>query len=179
MCIHTFIIIISYVYYCNRFLKRKNEYGDRQEETMNKLLQFTSSLRQQKQKSTPIIVDKSDHTVRSQLHSASSQIDSISNEKSSFCTTIDKISTSTNTNTSKAHMNTHTEAYHGQILETNDTYDHIDDSWHVGRLKFRKHIDDAYRAGERAGSDGRYQDDYVVEDTRISGNISNRHNRNR
>jgi hypothetical protein len=52
------------------------------------------------------------------------------------------------------------EAYHGQVLE--DTLDGDDDdaddrAWFAGKLKFKKHIDDAYRGG-----DGRKADDYVT-----------------
>jgi hypothetical protein len=55
----------------------------------------------------------------------------------------------------------HTETYRGQILEKEDNDDDGDDeAWHVGKLKFRKHIDDAYRVG----SDGHKLQDYTVID---------------
>ncbi len=57
-----------------------------------------------------------------------------------------------------------TEHYHGQILEDNEAAAEDEDlsSWHAGKLKFRKHIDDRYRIG----SDGRMVDDYAVIDSR-------------
>lgn len=100
---------------------------------MNKLLKFTSSLRQQKQQVAPASQDAK---------------------------TDDHISTNTS-----AGAGVYSESYHGQVLDREQDGE-VDQSWHVGKLKFRKHIDDAYRAGENAGSDGRYQDDYVVVDTR-------------
>lgn len=58
-----------------------------------------------------------------------------------------------------------TEAYHGQILEDDDKDDGAGDKdWHVGKLKFRKHIDDNYRMG----GDGRNVDDYVLVDARLT-----------
>lgn len=46
------------------------------------------------------------------------------------------------------------ETEEGALNDGNDA------SWHVGKLKFRKHIDDQYRMG----GDGRSLDDYKVED---------------
>jgi hypothetical protein len=57
------------------------------------------------------------------------------------------------------------EVYHGQILVRDDDDDDdkaIGTTWHVGKLKFRKHIDDAYRIG----SDGKKLQDYTVIDPR-------------
>jgi len=49
------------------------------------------------------------------------------------------------------------EAYHGQILEKDEGEEQADDSWAVGPLKFKRHVDDDYRSKV---------DDYVVQDTR-------------
>jgi hypothetical protein len=54
------------------------------------------------------------------------------------------------------------EAYHGQVLEKDDDVDDVKDEWHVGKLKFRRHIDDSYRMG----GDGNSLDDYAIIDTR-------------
>lgn len=40
------------------------------------------------------------------------------------------------------------ETYRGQVLENDDVDDGDDEEWHIGKLKFRKHIDDAYRVGQ-------------------------------
>lgn len=59
------------------------------------------------------------------------------------------------------------EAYHGQVLEGDSLLDGEDDAgddWFVGGLKFKKHIDDAYRGG-----DGRRADDYVVIQEKAGG----------
>jgi hypothetical protein len=60
------------------------------------------------------------------------------------------------------HEHMHTEAYRGQILEIDDGDDSQagGEGWHVGKLKFRKHIDDVYRLG----SDGKTPQDYTVID---------------
>lgn len=46
-----------------------------------------------------------------------------------------------------------TETYHGQVMEQgNEDGEEAtdgDDSWHVGKLKFRKHVDDEYRLRSR------------------------------
>jgi hypothetical protein len=45
-------------------------------------------------------------------------------------------------------------------------------AWHLGKLKFRKHIDDDLRSGTRKiGGDGRYTDDYVTVDSRKAGKV--------
>ncbi|KAL4085941.1 hypothetical protein PRIC1_014565 [Phytophthora ramorum] len=55
------------------------------------------------------------------------------------------------------------ESYHGQVLEDsdddNDTND--DKSWMTAKLKFKKHIDDQFRAGNE-----RSTDDYLTIDSR-------------
>jgi hypothetical protein len=56
----------------------------------------------------------------------------------------------------------YSEAYTGQVLEKDDEEFVDTKDWHVGKLKFRKHIDDLYRMG----GDGRSLDDYRVEDSR-------------
>jgi hypothetical protein len=57
----------------------------------------------------------------------------------------------------------YSETYTGQVLEKDDE-DFVDTKdWHLGKLKFRKHIDDLYRMG----GDGRSLDDYRVEDSRM------------
>ncbi len=76
------------------------------------------------------------------------------------------------------------EAYHGQVLERDDDEEREGEGegeggekWHTGKLKFRKHIDDAYRNAststsaststtEARGGDGRRMSDYVVSDPR-------------
>eukprot|EP00603_Paraphysomonas_imperforata_P012776 CAMPEP_0114455658 /NCGR_PEP_ID=MMETSP0104-20121206/3214_1 /TAXON_ID=37642 ORGANISM="Paraphysomonas imperforata, Strain PA2" /NCGR_SAMPLE_ID=MMETSP0104 /ASSEMBLY_ACC=CAM_ASM_000202 /LENGTH=415 /DNA_ID=CAMNT_0001628087 /DNA_START=143 /DNA_END=1390 /DNA_ORIENTATION=+ len=84
-----------------RFMKRKREHGDRENETLSKLMQFSSNIKAQKNKCE---VDES------------------------------KVN--------------HSETYHGQLLEKDESADIGDDEdWHVGKLKFRKHIDDTYRHG--------------------------------
>jgi len=59
------------------------------------------------------------------------------------------------------------EAYHGQVLERGDDdgdekLGGVNDGWHMGGLKFKKHIDDAFRTG----GDGRRVDDYEVIDSK-------------
>jgi peptidyl-prolyl cis-trans isomerase SDCCAG10 len=49
------------------------------------------------------------------------------------------------------------EAYHGQVLEKDEGEEPAGDSWAVGPLKFKRHVDDEYRSK---------LDDYVVQDTR-------------
>ena len=63
---------------------------------------------------------------------------------------------------------------HHQVLEEDDRAADPEQekrdlqNWFVGKLKCKKHIDDAYRnsRGEAAGSDGRSLLDYEVVDTR-------------
>lgn len=52
------------------------------------------------------------------------------------------------------------EGYHGQVLEGRDEGEAAGGAWHAGPLKFRKHIDDAYRNGSRRDD----VNDYVVID---------------
>lgn len=65
------------------------------------------------------------------------------------------------------------EVYSGQVLDKEDTdklrddegdrdVNDVNDNWFSGKLKFRKHVDDAYRSG-----DGRQAHDYEVIDPRI------------
>ncbi len=57
------------------------------------------------------------------------------------------------------------ESYHGQVMERDSDHEDEDPTaWHLGKLKFKKHIDDQYRNG--TAGDGRNSDDYVVIDTR-------------
>ena len=56
----------------------------------------------------------------------------------------------------------YSETYTGQVLEKDDDEIIYTTVWHLGKLKFRKHIDDLYRMG----GDGRSLDDYKVEDSR-------------
>ena len=92
-----------------KHLRRKNEFGDRANETMSKLQQFRSKLKEEKQ------------GVRSEER-----------EK---------------------------ESYHGQVVEGGDDAELAGSAaWHTGALKFRKHIDDAYRNGSRKDD----VNDYVV-----------------
>jgi len=54
------------------------------------------------------------------------------------------------------------EAYHGQVTQKKDILDggeegEDDEGWFVGGLKFRRHVDDAFRGG-----DGREVDGYVT-----------------
>lgn len=58
----------------------------------------------------------------------------------------------------------YSETYTGQVLEKDDDEMIDTKGWHLGKLKFRKHIDDLYRMG----GDGRSLDDYKVEDSRIT-----------
>ena len=50
----------------------------------------------------------------------------------------------------------------GKSTENGDEKEDVDESWFTGKLKFRKHVDDAYRSG----SDGRQAHDYEVIDPR-------------
>ncbi len=60
-----------------------------------------------------------------------------------------------------------TESYHGQILEHNSDEDDANmNDWYVGKLKFRKHVDDQYRQG----SDKFRVEEYDVVDTRKQRN---------
>lgn len=55
------------------------------------------------------------------------------------------------------------EVYSGQVMEDGSDEELGDEKgWHLGKLKFRKHIDDLYRMG----GDGRAIDDYKVIDPR-------------
>lgn len=99
-----------------RYVKRKREHGDREKETLSKLLQFSNTMKKQKNiKTSPI------ETVYS-------------------------------------------ATYKGQVFENENDHndDGNDDSWHVGKLKFRKHIDDISRGGN----------DYKVIDPKISGHLN-------
>ncbi|KAE9289027.1 Peptidyl-prolyl cis-trans isomerase [Phytophthora fragariae] len=55
------------------------------------------------------------------------------------------------------------ESYHGQILEDDDAGDDTNDdkSWMTAKLKFKKHIDDQFRAGNELSAD-----DYLTIDSR-------------
>lgn len=73
------------------------------------------------------------------------------------------------TTTTTTNNNSTQQSYHGQVLERDsdddtDQADAVDKSWHVGGLKFRKHIDDSYRGN--VGADGRSQQDYSMVDSR-------------
>ncbi|POM72795.1 Phosphoglycerate mutase family, partial [Phytophthora palmivora] len=56
-----------------------------------------------------------------------------------------------------------TESYHGQILEDDEDDDETNDdkSWMTAKLKFKKHIDDQFRAGNEPSTD-----DYMTIDSR-------------
>lgn len=102
-----------------RYVKRKKEFGNREEETLSKLAQFSNNLKKAKSES------------------------------------------STNDNQTTT---IYSETYTGQVLEKDDDEMIDTKGWHLGKLKFRKHIDDLYRMG----GDGRSLDDYKVEDSRIT-----------
>ncbi len=51
-------------------------------------------------------------------------------------------------------------------LDPDEDNQPIGEDWHIGKLKFRKHIDDYYR-NMGMGGDGRSQDDYRVVDPRL------------
>ncbi|KAG3088073.1 Peptidyl-prolyl cis-trans isomerase [Phytophthora idaei] len=55
------------------------------------------------------------------------------------------------------------ESYHGQVLEDDDDDDDTNDdkSWMTAKLKFKKHIDDQFRAGNEPSTD-----DYMTIDSR-------------
>lgn len=60
-----------------------------------------------------------------------------------------------------------TESYHGQILDNNSDEDDANmNDWYVGKLKFRKHVDDQYRQG----SENFRVEEYDVVDTRKQRN---------
>eukprot|EP01035_Chromulina_nebulosa_P017347 gene17347-22894_t len=107
-----------------RYIKRKKEFGERQNETLSKLEAFTSTIRENKQNLKPTLNDTT--------------------------------------------SNIEVESYHGQVLEKSEVEDledsnELNNNWHIGKLKFKRHIDDDYRKG----GDGRNIDDYAVIDTRI------------
>jgi len=62
------------------------------------------------------------------------------------------------------------ESYRGQVLEDDDEDDDDADNsdWFVGKLKFRKHIDDRFRSGQSA------DDDLVVVDDRRDAHRSSK-----
>jgi hypothetical protein len=72
--------------------------------------------------------------------------------------------------------------FHLQVLEEDER--NVDperekrelQTWFVGKLKCKKHIDDKYRNGNSApsGSDGRSMDDYLVVDARAERMAKNR-----
>jgi peptidyl-prolyl cis-trans isomerase SDCCAG10 len=94
-----------------KYKKRKAEYGDRQNETLDKLQAFSAGLKASK----AVVIEKE------------------------------------------------APVYSGQVLEDGDEDgDEPIEGWHQGKLKFKKHIDDALRMG----SDGRKLDDIVVIDPR-------------
>jgi len=136
---------------------------------MNKLLQFTSSLRNQKQQVQQLApaIDPKKITF-SGTSISDDDLNGHNNDEDVIDTKITKNNSNNSSSNHHQSSSVYSESYHGQVLEKDDIDgDKLDSSWHVGKLKFRKHIDDSYRAGEKAaGSDGRYQDDYVVEDTR-------------
>lgn len=60
----------------------------------------------------------------------------------------------------------HNENYRGQVLERDDSGDDdINEGWHLGKLKFRKHVDDKYRTGDHSALN-----DYKVIDARHDSN---------
>jgi seryl-tRNA synthetase len=111
-----------------KFIKRKKEFGDRSEDTMEKLKMFQNSIKKAK------VSDAE----QSSVPSSSS------------------------------------EHYNGQILERNDDSDDDLSDWNSGKLKFKKHIDDAFRAG-----DGRSLLDYEVIDYRDKDRKGETNNRQR
>ena len=76
-------------------------------------------------------------------------------------------SSSSSSSASSAVPATESETYHGQVLERDsdeeDKVGGLNDGWHIGGLKFKKHaLDDKLRMG----GDGRSLDDYTVIDNR-------------
>lgn len=68
------------------------------------------------------------------------------------------------------------EVYSGQVLDKDDASardgtEDADDNWFSGKLKFRRHVDDAYRGG----SDGRQVHDYEVIDPRAQSGKGGHH----
>jgi peptidyl-prolyl cis-trans isomerase SDCCAG10 len=107
----------------SKYLKRKSEHGDRQGNTMAKLMSFKDNLLKDKKKNN--VSSISGNVVNNSIFAK--------------------------------------ESYYGQILD-NDADNDSDDSgsWHSGKLKFRKHVDDNLRMG----GDNRSIDDYTVIDPR-------------
>lgn len=66
------------------------------------------------------------------------------------------------------------ESYHGQVFETQEEEeeDHVKDNpeWMNHQLKFKKHIDDQYRAQTYEPT----AEDYVTEDTKGSRRNTNK-----
>lgn len=99
-----------------KFIKRKKEYGDREQETLMKLQKFSHTLKNIKRQAP------------------------------------EEAATETK------------EAYHGQILEVDESIDDpktLGNDWFLGRLKFKKHIDDKFRFKN---------DDYDIIDPRLNNN---------
>jgi len=86
-----------------KYIKRKNEFGNRQDDTLAKLAKFSNKLKEEKKSSS-----------------------------------------------NNDHIESTGVVYNGQVLER-DIFEGDDDdgnSWHAGKLKFKKHIDDSYRNKE-------------------------------
>ncbi|KAF4036841.1 Cyclophilin type peptidyl-prolyl cis-trans isomerase/CLD [Phytophthora infestans] len=74
------------------------------------------------------------------------------------------------------------ESYHGQVLEDDDDNDddtNEDNSWMTAKLKFKKHIDDQFRAGNEPSADDYMTIDSRNQITQRSAAGSRRRNRSR
>lgn len=135
-------------------------------QTLKKLAQFTQSLRQVKQ-----TVKKAENTGDSSAGVGAGGRALGGGQGDGFVATHSKSAPLQSTSSASVAGGAEAAqgvAYHGQVLEQNSDDEEDDGSWketwHVGSLKFRKHIDDAYRMG----GDGRRADDYAVVDSRLA-----------
>ncbi|ETN01154.1 hypothetical protein PPTG_17577 [Phytophthora nicotianae INRA-310] len=88
--------------------------------------------------------------------------DTLSKLKKFQATLIDVNAKKTNTSEDADKAKKDAESYHGQVLEDDDDDDTNDDkSWMTAKLKFKKHIDDQFRAGNEPSAD-----DYMTIDSR-------------
>jgi len=158
-----------------KFIKRKNEHGDRGEDTMKKLMLFTDNIRkkqrqQQKDDNTTSISNSNDDRVAA-AEGYHGQVLEADDAVAEVALRIEE---------------------KGGVLQTSDTASIIEaaaereklelQNWFVGKLKCKKHIDDQYRHKEGTGgssasrassssssssaADGRYVNDYTVFDPR-------------
>lgn len=138
-----------------KFLKRKKDFGDRQDDTLSRLSAFTSSLRATKKTDKP--GEEGGGSVRKGL------VERVQADTGAARWGEEAVKKGEETSIGNL-----PETYSGQVLEKgyddagDDDGDDDGAAWYAGKLKFKKHIDDQYRMG----GDGRRMDDYEVIDSR-------------